>query len=194
MYHFLIFQHVNTIFVLSCFSKFWILRIKDPPPSPQWPESSHTCLKSYHRYYNKWKGLIVTDYTRRGNDQSFLNRKQRNRMHNHLRQNMCPEHPNRNLANGPNHPGPGPEEIPMVDVRLWGFLILLLLIYAYGFCSLQSFFFFSHCSISQKQYISKNVPATERVIRPATEGSFPASHASSRSHNSSTRVHSSTHR
>ena len=44
------------------------------------------------------------------------------------------------------------------------------------------------------QYISKNVPATERVIRPATEGSFPASHASSRSHNSSTRAHSSTHR
>lgn len=43
-------------------------------------------------------------------------------------------------------------------------------------------------------YISKNVPATERVIRPATEGSFPASHASSRSHNSSTRAHSSTQR
>ncbi|XP_055358076.1 neuregulin 2a isoform X3 [Betta splendens] len=85
-------------------------------------------------------------------------KKQRKKMHNHLRQNMCPEHPNRNLANGPNHPGPGPEEIPMVD------------------------------------YISKNVPPTERVIRPATEGSFPASHASSRSHNSSTRAHSSTHR
>ncbi|KAM6983806.1 neuregulin 2a isoform 1-T1 [Tautogolabrus adspersus] len=85
-------------------------------------------------------------------------KKQRKKMHNHLRQNMCPEHPNRNLANGPNHPGPGPEEIPMVD------------------------------------YISKNSPATERVIRPATEGSFPASHASSRSHNSSTRAHSSTHR
>uniref|UniRef100_A0A8D3AIS6 Neuregulin 2a n=1 Tax=Scophthalmus maximus TaxID=52904 RepID=A0A8D3AIS6_SCOMX len=85
-------------------------------------------------------------------------KKQRKKMHNHLRQNMCPEYPNRNLANGPNHPGPGPEEIPMVD------------------------------------YISKNVPATERVIRPATEGSFPASHASSRSHNSSTRAHSSTHR
>lgn len=85
-------------------------------------------------------------------------KKQRKKMHNHLRQNMCPEHPNRNLANGPNHPGPGPEEIPMVD------------------------------------YISKNVPATERVIRPATEGSFPASHASSRSHNSSTRAHSSTQR
>ncbi|KAK2879612.1 hypothetical protein Q8A73_023424 [Channa argus] len=85
-------------------------------------------------------------------------KKQRKKMHNHLRQNMCPEHPNRNLANGPNHPGPGPEDIPMVD------------------------------------YISKNVPATERVIRPATEGSFPASHASSRSHNSSTRAHSSTHR
>ncbi|KAK1882433.1 Pro-neuregulin-2 membrane-bound isoform [Dissostichus eleginoides] len=85
-------------------------------------------------------------------------KKQRKKMHTHLRQNMCPEHPNRNLANGPNHPGPGPEEIPMVD------------------------------------YISKNVPATERVIRPATEGSFPASHNSSRSHNSSTRAHSSTHR
>ncbi|XP_078786928.1 neuregulin 2a isoform X3 [Oryzias latipes] len=83
-------------------------------------------------------------------------KKQRRKMHNHLRQNMCPEHPNRNLANGPNHPGPGPEEIPM--------------------------------------YISKNVSATERVIRPATEGSFPASHTSSRSHNSSTRAHSSTHR
>ncbi|MED6291876.1 hypothetical protein CHARACLAT_028092 [Characodon lateralis] len=85
-------------------------------------------------------------------------KKQRKKMHNHMRQNMCPEHPNRNLANGPNHPGPGPEEIPMVD------------------------------------YISKNVPATERVIRPATERSFPASHASSRSNNSSTRAHSSTQR
>uniref|UniRef100_A0AAV2JA23 Neuregulin 2a n=1 Tax=Knipowitschia caucasica TaxID=637954 RepID=A0AAV2JA23_KNICA len=85
-------------------------------------------------------------------------KKQRKKMHNHLRQNMCPEHPNRNLANGPNHPGPGPEEIPMVD------------------------------------YISKNMPATERVIRPVTEGSFPASHTSSRSHNSSTRAHSSTQR
>ncbi|XP_038129875.1 neuregulin 2a isoform X3 [Cyprinodon tularosa] len=85
-------------------------------------------------------------------------KKQRKKMHNHMRQNMCPEHPNRNLANGPNHPGPGPEEIPMVD------------------------------------YISKNVPATERVTRPATERSFPASHASSRSHNSSTRAHSSTQR
>ncbi|KAK0133780.1 Pro-neuregulin-2, membrane-bound isoform [Merluccius polli] len=85
-------------------------------------------------------------------------KKQRRMMHNHLRQNMCPEHPNRNLANGPNHPGPGPEDIPMVD------------------------------------YISKNIPATERVLRPATEGSFPGSHASSRSHNSSTRAHSSTNR
>ncbi|XP_037543937.1 pro-neuregulin-2, membrane-bound isoform, partial [Nematolebias whitei] len=85
-------------------------------------------------------------------------KKQRRQMHNHMRHNMYLEHPNRNLANGPNHPGPGPEEIPMVD------------------------------------YISKNVPATERVIRPATERSFPASHASSRSHNSSTRAHSSTQR
>lgn len=45
-------------------------------------------------------------------------RKQRKKMHNHLRQNMCLDHPNRSLANGPNHPGPGPEEIPMVDVGL----------------------------------------------------------------------------
>ncbi|XP_033908560.3 pro-neuregulin-2, membrane-bound isoform isoform X3 [Acipenser ruthenus] len=42
-------------------------------------------------------------------------KKQRKKMHNHLRQNMCADHQNRNLANGPNHPGPGPEEIPMVD-------------------------------------------------------------------------------
>ncbi|XP_049322444.1 neuregulin 2a isoform X6 [Astyanax mexicanus] len=83
-------------------------------------------------------------------------RKQRKKMHNHLRQNMCVDHPNRNLANGPNHPGPGPEEIPM--------------------------------------YISKNVPATERVIRHGAEASFPGSRQSSRSHNSSTRAHSSTHR
>ncbi|XP_046899189.1 neuregulin 2a [Hypomesus transpacificus] len=85
-------------------------------------------------------------------------KKQRRKMHNHLRQNMCADHPNRNLANGPNHPGPGPEDIPMVD------------------------------------YISKNVPPTERVIRHGTEASFPGSQASSRSHNSSTRAHSSTHR
>ncbi|XP_060792266.1 neuregulin 2a isoform X2 [Neoarius graeffei] len=85
-------------------------------------------------------------------------RKQRKKMHSHLRQNMCLDHPNRSLANGPNHPGPGPEEIPMVD------------------------------------YISKNVPATERVMRSEAEASFAGSHHSSRSHNSSTRAHSSTHR
>ncbi|XP_059382522.1 pro-neuregulin-2, membrane-bound isoform-like isoform X6 [Carassius carassius] len=85
-------------------------------------------------------------------------RKQRKKMHNHLRQNIYVDHPNRNLANGPNHPGPGPEEIPMVD------------------------------------YISKNVPATERVIRHGAEAPFPGSRQSSRSHNSSTRAHSSAHR
>ncbi|KAG1940482.1 pro-neuregulin-2, membrane-bound isoform [Pimephales promelas] len=85
-------------------------------------------------------------------------KKQRKKMHNHLRQNLYVDHPNRNLANGPNHPGPGPEEIPMVD------------------------------------YISKNVPATERVIRHGAEAPFPGSRQSSRSHNSSTRAHSSTHR
>lgn len=85
-------------------------------------------------------------------------KKQRKKMHNHLRQNIYVDHPNRNLANGPNHPGPGPEEIPMVD------------------------------------YISKNVPATERVIRHGAEAPFAGSRQSSRSHNSSTRAHSSTHR
>ncbi|XP_046723527.1 neuregulin 2a isoform X4 [Silurus meridionalis] len=85
-------------------------------------------------------------------------KKQRKKMHNHLRQNMCLDHPNRSLANGPNHPGPGPEEIPMVD------------------------------------YISKNVPATERVMRSGAEESFAGSHHSSRSQNSSTRAHSSTNR
>ncbi|CAL8268293.1 unnamed protein product [Boreogadus saida] len=45
-------------------------------------------------------------------------KKQRQKMQNHLHQgqNQCVEQPNRTLANGPNHPGPGPEEIPMVDV------------------------------------------------------------------------------
>ncbi|KAA0709690.1 Pro-neuregulin-2, membrane-bound isoform [Triplophysa tibetana] len=73
-------------------------------------------------------------------------KKQRKKLHNHLNQNMCAEHPNRMLANGPNHPGPGPEEIPMVD------------------------------------YMSKNVPATEGVIRQGTEtsGNFSGSRMSSR--------------
>ncbi|MED6277764.1 hypothetical protein CHARACLAT_016792 [Characodon lateralis] len=45
-------------------------------------------------------------------------KKQRKQMQSHLHQNQnqCVEQPNRMLANGPNHPGPGPEEIPMVDV------------------------------------------------------------------------------
>lgn len=38
-------------------------------------------------------------------------------MHNHLRQNMCPAHQNRSLANGPSHPRLDPEEIQMADVR-----------------------------------------------------------------------------
>ncbi|MCJ8734244.1 hypothetical protein PDJAM_G00233160 [Pangasius djambal] len=89
-------------------------------------------------------------------------KKQRKKMQSHLHQNMCVEHPNRMLANGPNHPGPGPgpEEIPMVD------------------------------------YISKNAPATERVIRHGTEtsGNFSGSRMSSRSHHSSTATHASSHR
>lgn len=45
-----------------------------------------------------------------------LCRKQRRQMHNHLRQNMCPAHQNRSLANGPSHPRLDPEEIQMADV------------------------------------------------------------------------------
>lgn len=115
-------------------------------------------------------------------------------MHNHLRQNMCAEHPNRNLANGPNHPGPGPEEIPMPDVSIREDDGVKE---AGGTASRTDAALLNHLPASlpcSRQYISKNIPATERVIRPATEGSFPASHASSRSHNSSTRAHSSTHR
>ncbi|XP_041917922.1 neuregulin 2b isoform X2 [Alosa sapidissima] len=86
-------------------------------------------------------------------------KKQRKKMQQHMHQNMCAE-PNRRLANGPNHPGPAPEEIPMVD------------------------------------YISKNVPATERVTRHGTEtsGNFSGSRMSSRSHHSSTASHASSHR
>ncbi|XP_060110088.1 pro-neuregulin-2, membrane-bound isoform isoform X2 [Heteronotia binoei] len=77
-------------------------------------------------------------------------KKQRNQMHNHLRQNMCPAHQNRNLANGPSHPRLDPEEIQMAD------------------------------------YISKNVPVTEHVIRRETETTFSGSHSCSPSHHCST--------
>lgn len=62
-------------------------------------------------------------------------------MQSHLHQNMCVEHPNRMLANGPNHPGPGPgsEEIPMVDVSNFKFLnvmqiLLPKLLYVITYC------------------------------------------------------------
>ncbi|XP_077166203.1 pro-neuregulin-2, membrane-bound isoform isoform X2 [Paroedura picta] len=77
-------------------------------------------------------------------------KKQRNQMHNHLRQNMCPAHQNRNLANGPSHPRLDPEEIQMAD------------------------------------YVSKNVPVTEHVIRRETETTFSGSHSCSPSHRCST--------
>lgn len=74
-------------------------------------------------------------------------------MHNHLRQNMCPEHPNRNLANGPNHPGPGPEEIPMVDVSfLKGFQALLKL--CVHRCAPSVFFFFMLGYIIEARHFS----------------------------------------
>uniref|UniRef100_A0A8C5U4T4 Neuregulin 2 n=1 Tax=Malurus cyaneus samueli TaxID=2593467 RepID=A0A8C5U4T4_9PASS len=77
-------------------------------------------------------------------------KKQRKQMHNHLRQNMCPAHQNRSLANGPSHPRLDPEEIQMAD------------------------------------YISKNVSATEHVIRRETETTFSGSHSCSPSHHCST--------
>ncbi|XP_038627091.1 pro-neuregulin-2, membrane-bound isoform [Tachyglossus aculeatus] len=85
-------------------------------------------------------------------------KKQRKQMHNHLRQNMCPAHQNRNLANGPSHPRLDPEEIPMAD------------------------------------YISKNVPATDHVIRRETETTFSGSHSCSPSHHCSTATPTSSHR
>ncbi|KAJ8367701.1 hypothetical protein AAFF_G00311320 [Aldrovandia affinis] len=51
-----------------------------------------------------------------------------------------------------------------------------------------------HKEIPMVDYISKNVPATERVIRHVAETSFPGSRASSRSHHCSTPAHSSNHR
>ncbi|KAM6222385.1 pro-neuregulin-2, membrane-bound isoform 2-T2 [Rhynchocyon petersi] len=85
-------------------------------------------------------------------------KKQRKQMHNHLRQNMCPAHQNRSLANGPSHPRLDPEEIQMVD------------------------------------YISKNVPATDHVIRRETETTFSGSHSCSPSHHCSTATPTSSHR
>nr|XP_021517293.1 pro-neuregulin-2, membrane-bound isoform [Meriones unguiculatus] len=85
-------------------------------------------------------------------------KKQRRQMHHHLRQNMCPAHQNRNLANGPSHPRLDPEEIQMAD------------------------------------YISKNVPATDHVIRRETETTFSGSHSCSPSHHCSTATPTSSHR
>nr|XP_051699405.1 pro-neuregulin-2, membrane-bound isoform isoform X2 [Oryctolagus cuniculus] len=85
-------------------------------------------------------------------------KKQRKQMHNHLRQNMCPAHQNRILANGPSHPRLDPEEIQMAD------------------------------------YISKNVPATDHVIRRETETTFSGSHSCSPSHHCSTATPTSSHR
>ncbi|XP_045674623.1 pro-neuregulin-2, membrane-bound isoform isoform X2 [Phyllostomus hastatus] len=85
-------------------------------------------------------------------------KKQRKQMHSHLRQNMCPAHQNRSLANGPSHPRLDPEEIQMAD------------------------------------YISKNVPATDHVIRRETETTFSGSHSCSPSHHCSTATPTSSHR
>ncbi|XP_026713852.1 pro-neuregulin-2, membrane-bound isoform isoform X5 [Athene cunicularia] len=85
-------------------------------------------------------------------------KKQRKQMHNHLRQNMCPAHQNRSLANGPSHPRLDPEEIQMAD------------------------------------YISKNVSATEHVIRRETETTFSGSHSCSPSHHCSTATPTSSQR
>ncbi|XP_020562433.1 pro-neuregulin-2, membrane-bound isoform isoform X1 [Oryzias latipes] len=48
---------------------------------------------------------------------AYCKTKKQRQIQNHLHQNQnqCVEQPNRMLANGPNHPGPGHEEIPMVD-------------------------------------------------------------------------------
>ncbi|KFV78072.1 Pro-neuregulin-2, membrane-bound isoform, partial [Struthio camelus australis] len=87
-------------------------------------------------------------------------KKQRKQMHNHLRQNMCPAHQNRSLANGPSHPRLDPEEIQMAD------------------------------------YISKNFPATEHVIRRErkTETPFSESHSCPPSHHCSTATPTSSQR
>uniref|UniRef100_G3TSK2 Pro-neuregulin-2, membrane-bound isoform n=1 Tax=Loxodonta africana TaxID=9785 RepID=G3TSK2_LOXAF len=85
-------------------------------------------------------------------------KKQRKQMHNHVRQNMCPAHQNRSLANGPSHPRLDPEEIQMAD------------------------------------YMSKNVPATDHVIRRETETTFSGSHSCSPSHHCSTATPTSSHR
>ncbi|XP_077466158.1 pro-neuregulin-2, membrane-bound isoform-like isoform X2 [Stigmatopora argus] len=91
----------------------------------------------------------------------------------HQNQNQCVEQPNRMLANGPNHPGPGPEEIPMVDVSP-------------NSRNLQQ---------RQVQYISKSVPTTECVISHGAEGAgnYAGSRMSTRSHHSTTASHASRH-
>ncbi len=77
------------------------------------------------------KRVLNSNYSERQNDihhcllpnhllflHHHLSRKHRKEMHSHLHQNQnqCVEQPNSVLPNGPNHPGPGPEGIPMGDV------------------------------------------------------------------------------
>lgn len=64
-------------------------------------------------------------------------------MHNHLRQNMCPAHQNRNLANGPSHPRLDPEEIQMADVsalhvnQCWRLLDILFRLQLFIMCDIK---------------------------------------------------------
>ncbi|KAF2984834.1 hypothetical protein EK904_014651 [Melospiza melodia maxima] len=118
-------------------------------------------------------------------------KKQRKQMHNHLRQNMCPAHQNRSLANGPSHPRLDPEEIQMADVRASASISLHAPEGLFSARGLTWMCILTHLCAC---YISKNVSATEHVIRRETETTFSGSHSCSPSHHCSTATPTSSQR
>ncbi|NXH26719.1 NRG1 protein, partial [Myiagra hebetior] len=87
-------------------------------------------------------------------------KKQRKKLHDRLRQSLRSERNNvMNMANGPHHPNPPPDNVQLVNVGLSGFF---------------------------QQYVSKNVISSEHVIERETETSFSTSHYTSTTHHSVT--------
>ncbi|XP_039221492.1 pro-neuregulin-1, membrane-bound isoform isoform X2 [Crotalus tigris] len=93
-------------------------------------------------------------------------KKQRKKLHDRLRQGLRSERNHRvNMANGPHHPHPPPENVQLVNVSFTSALLIV------G---------------SSSQYVSKNIISSEHAIERETEASFSTSHYTSTTHHSTT--------
>ncbi|XP_047572900.1 pro-neuregulin-1, membrane-bound isoform isoform X2 [Lutra lutra] len=90
-------------------------------------------------------------------------KKQRKKLHDRLRQSLRSERNNMvNIANGPHHPNPPPENVQLVNES-------------------------SSCvSLFIQQYVSKNVISSEHIVEREAETSFSTSHYTSTAHHSTT--------